>query len=71
MEDAIEALQKKLGLEQVRVVSYSFPVGLADLLLGSAQAQQPENHLSMLLEATVPRAMYYCSWAPVLPVRVP
>jgi hypothetical protein len=41
-----------------------------DLILGSMKAQQPENHWQALLEATVPRALYYCSWAPLVPGRM-
>ncbi len=66
-EDAIEALQKDLKLESVRVVSYMFQPSLVELLTSSVQAKQPENELRMLLDATVPKAMYLCSWGPGLP----
>ena len=63
-EDAIEFLKLKLGLDKVRVVSYQSEPQLLDLLTGSMQAKQPENQWQRLLEATVPRALYYCSWSP-------
>jgi protease-4 len=68
-EDAITALKKQLGLEKVRIVTYKPQQGLMELLTGSVEAKQPENTWQALLEATVPRAMYYCSWAPAIPNR--
>ncbi len=65
-EDAVEALQKMLGLSKARVVEYQHPTGLADLLLGSAKTNDPAAQWRALLEAATPRAMYYCSWG--LPV---
>ncbi|QDV18169.1 Putative signal peptide peptidase SppA [Gimesia panareensis] len=61
-EDAIVQLKKKTGLEKVRVIRYTHPASLADILLSSAQAGQVENRKQALLESTVPRAMYYTSW---------
>ena len=68
-EDAVEALQKSLGLSQARVVEYQHPIGLIDLLLSSAKANDPAAQWRALLETTTPRAMYYCSWG--LPVVQP
>lgn len=61
-EDAIEALKKQLDIAEVRVVTYQFPLGLWDVLAGNVRAQQPQNQWRALIESTVPRAMYYCSW---------
>lgn len=69
-EEAIEALKKKLDLSDARIVRYEFPMTVLDLVTGSLKAQQPENHWQALLEAAVPRAMYYCSWAPIVPGRL-
>ena len=55
-EAALEALQTKLGLSKARVVQFSFPVSLMDLLLGSAQARDPETQFRKLLEMSSPRA---------------
>ena len=66
-EDAIDALKKQLKLKEARVVQYEFPLSVVDLLTGTVKAQQPENRWQALLDATVPRAMYYCSWAPLVP----
>ncbi len=59
-EDAIEALTAQLGLSKVRVVKYTFPMTLMSLLLGQAQAHDPEVRFRKLLEMSVPRAMYFC-----------
>lgn len=61
-EDAIAHLQKKTGLKKVRVIRYTHPASLADILLSTAEAGQVENRKQALLESTVPRAMYYTSW---------
>ena len=68
-EDALEALQKTLGLSKARVVEYQSPTGLLDIVLGSAKANDPAAQWRALLEMTTPRAMYYCSWG--LPVPPP
>jgi len=68
-DEAVESLKQQLGLKRVRIVSYEFQLTLVDLLTGNMQARQPENEWQRWLEATVPRAMYYCSWAPVVPGR--
>lgn len=66
-EDAVAALKKQLGLEKVRVVRYKTEPLLLELLTGSASSRRDASVWKTLLEATVPRAMYYCSWAPTLP----
>lgn len=66
-EEVIESLQQHLGLTKVRVVQYASPPALIDLLMGQADAKQPASTLQMFLDATVPRAMYYCSWGPPIP----
>ena len=58
-EEAIEALKTQLGLSKVRVVKYTFPVSLMSLILGQAQAHDPEARLRKLLEMSVPKAMYF------------
>lgn len=68
-EDAIELAKKAAGLEKARVISYTHAVGLLDLLGGSSQAKEQadlQNYVRALLDAAVPRAMYYFSWAPVI-----
>lgn len=69
-EDAIKALKSKLGLERARIVRYEFPVTMMELLTGTVKARQPETRWQAILDATVPRAMYYCSWAPLVPERI-
>ena len=61
-EDAIEALQIHLKLPSVRVVRHQHPPTLLETLL-TAQAQaQPVDPLQQLLDASTPRAMYFCGW---------
>jgi len=59
--DVIAQLQKDLGLTKVRAVTYEFPPTLVDLLVG-ASAKSAENPLVKVLEASVPRAMYFFGW---------
>lgn len=66
--EALDALQKKLGLESARIVTYYHPPSLLELLAGSVEAQQPAATWNDLLEATVPRAMYFCSWGAGAPL---
>ena len=68
-EDAIEALKARLGLKTARVVTYQTQFGVFDLLSGSVEANRSEVQTRSLLEMTVPRAMYYCSWAPGIPAH--
>lgn len=70
VEDAVEALKKTLNLTKVRVVQYERPVTVVDLLgLGKAEAG-PREQWNALIDASVPRSMYFCSWgAPLSPVR--
>lgn len=61
-EDAIESLKAQLQLDLVRVVDYESQPGLLDLLMGDVQARQEQHSWRALLEASVPQALYYCSW---------
>jgi protease IV len=67
-EDALKALKAKLQLTEARVITYSVPITLAEQLLGSAvKVQQPVDPIKTLLDASVPRALYMCSWWAPLP----
>jgi protease-4 len=66
-EDAIEALKQKLGLTKARIVTYQTPLTLVDAILGS-KAGDPTPSWQTLVDATVPRAMYFCSWGQFLPI---
>lgn len=68
LEDVTDELQKQLKIPKVRIVTYDIEPTLMELLTSSADAGRPENHWRALLESTVPRALYYCSWAPGIPV---
>jgi protease-4 len=65
-EDALEALKAQLGLKKVRVVKYHAPPALVDVLMGDARTRNA-NPWQTFLEASVPRAYYYCSWLPPFP----
>lgn len=62
LDEAIDALKDKLGIRKANVVRYEHPLSLSDLLFGSVEARQQADPLHQLLEAGVPRAMYYCGW---------
>ena len=66
-DSALEALQEKLGLSKARVITYYSQPSLIDFARGTAQAAPQQTTLQTLLDASVPRAMYYCSWAPIIP----
>lgn len=66
-EEAIAAMQEELKLAEVHVFTYQSPPTVLDVLLGSAEASSPEKQWQNFMEMTVPKAMYYCSWLPVLP----
>ncbi|WP_166821957.1 signal peptide peptidase SppA [Thalassoroseus pseudoceratinae] len=63
-DDALDALQKQLGLENARVVTYSNPLSLLQQLLGFMEVNEPNHDRQRVLTATVPQAMYYFSWVP-------
>jgi protease-4 len=67
---ALESLKEQLNLKQVRVIKYSSPSGLVDIILGSSAqsnpASDPSDPLSRLLDANIPRAMYLFGWHPGL-----
>lgn len=68
-EDALEALagHLQLKLDDVRVVTYQGPPNLLDILSGNMTAKSAPEQWRDWMELTVPRAMYYCSWLPVIP----
>ncbi|WP_437200742.1 signal peptide peptidase SppA [Planctomicrobium sp. SH664] len=63
-EDALAALKTKLGLSNVRVVDYEHQKSAAEILFGSSAISAPaaRDPLSLLLDASVPRAMYLFGW---------
>jgi protease-4 len=65
-EDSLKALQAKLGLSSVRVIKYHTQTTLLEQLIGM-QAKPTVDPWKVVMEASVPRAMYLCSWWPALP----
>lgn len=65
-DEVVDRLQKDLGLTSVRVVKYTYTPTFLDVLMGDVKARDPEIFWQKAMEATVPRAMYYCSWLPAL-----
>jgi protease-4 len=66
LEDAIESLAESLQLAAYEAFEYRSTPGLIDVLLG-ASAAEPVAWQDALLESTIPRGMYYCSWNPWVP----
>ena len=66
LDDAISYLEKSLGIT-AHVVTYDSPPTLFDLFAESSAAQNPENQWKAILNASVPQALYLCSWLPALP----
>ncbi|MBI5758728.1 MAG: signal peptide peptidase SppA [Planctomycetales bacterium] len=67
LDDAVAHLKKQLQIDEARVVRYHSDAALLDLLLGSTKAPDPSATWKAILEASVPRAMYFCSGLPILP----
>lgn len=65
-DDVIERLKADQGLADVHVIKYAHDPTLTDILLGNVEARDPQAVWRKALEATVPRAMYLCSWLPAL-----
>jgi protease IV len=65
-EDAIDALKTKIGASKLRVVTYEHPASLLDVFSMNSKAQAA-NPWRAMLEASVPQALFYCSWFPPLP----
>ncbi|MDB5387741.1 MAG: signal peptide peptidase SppA [Planctomycetaceae bacterium] len=66
-EDALTDLADVAQVTDPQIVKYEHHSGLVDLLLGSKAQLDPAVQWRNWLEATVPRAMFYFSWAPVVP----
>ena len=63
VEDAVTALAKQLQLSSYDAFEYRSLPGLIDSLLGADVTETP-SITEQLLDSTVPKAMYYCSWNP-------
>ncbi len=63
-EDVIAALQADLKLAEARVVTYDFPPDLLSVVTGFVKVEQPRQPWENVLDASVPRALYYFGWAP-------
>ncbi len=60
-DDAIADLKDKLEIKEACVITYDYPPTLLDALTGAAEANHPDERWRKLMEASVPRAMYFCS----------
>ena len=65
-EDALESLAAAMELAEYEAIEYSSPQTLLDVLLSST-AKQDSGFMDQVLDAAVPKAMYYCSWNPWVP----
>lgn len=70
-EDSIKWLQEKCELKTARVVTYENQQTLLEQLLGVSFPAKPASELSILLDASVPRAFYFCSWGAGLSTAQP
>jgi len=67
-DDAIKSLRELLNLKEARVIRYVVHQTLVEQILGSSvQTKQSVDPWNALVDASVPRAMYLCSWWPSLP----
>jgi protease IV len=68
IEDAIDRAIELASLdkENVQVVRYQRRAGAMELLLFGPQSRKPAIDLSSLVEMTVPKAYYLCTWMPAL-----
>ncbi|MEZ6047140.1 MAG: signal peptide peptidase SppA [Planctomycetaceae bacterium] len=66
-EDALKALGTKAGFdpEKVRIIDYYVEPSLSEVLMGTSARSSVEQQWEALVESTLPRAMYLCSWLPV------
>lgn len=65
-EEALVALAEQAGLSSYEVIEYSSSPTLIDLFL-SGKAESSASVMEQLLDASLPKAMYYCSWNPWVP----
>lgn len=63
-EETLDALKAHLKLTKARVVKYESPPSLMDVLMSGQAKSSPWQ---AVLESSVPRAYFYCSWLPPLP----
>lgn len=71
LDDAIAAMKQQLGRDDLRVITYKYPLGLFGLLTGAAQARQPDRQWEALRSLAVPQPMYYCGGIPLIPAARP
>ena len=63
VEYAVDAISERLKLPSYDAFEYRSMPGLVDSLLGAYATSAP-SVAEQVLDAAVPRAMYYCSWNP-------
>ena len=68
VEDAVTALASQLKLSSHEAFEYRSNPGFVDMVLG-AQATDSGTIADHILQASVPRAMYYASWNPWVPIE--
>ena len=66
-KDVIEHLSNEANLSNARVVTYTYPATIVDMLVGSVKANSAEETIRMMAETTVPQQMYFFSWGLGLP----
>ncbi len=68
VEDAIDRAIELADLDkdEVRVVKYHRPTNVLEQLFTGSESRAPRFDVSALLELTVPKAYYLCTWVPGL-----
>ncbi|QDU79460.1 Putative signal peptide peptidase SppA [Polystyrenella longa] len=66
-EDALTALGEKAGFdpEKVRIIDYYVEPTITEALMGTSAKSPIEQQWEALVQSTIPRAMYLCSWLPI------
>ena len=66
-EDALDEFAESLELKNWEAVEYAPPPNLLSLIVSNVKADDPIT--SQIMEASIPKAMYYCSWNPWVPAN--
>ena len=65
--DSLVAFADSLRLESWAAVEYSAPPNLLSIIVSNIEAEDPVT--TQIMEASIPKAMYYCSWNPWVPAN--
>ena len=66
-EDTLDEFAESLELKNWEAVEYAPPPNLLSLIVSNVKAD--DSITSQIMEASIPKAMYYCSWNPWVPAN--